>query len=198
MVNCAVLTGNSAGLRIVLSSHLSHRELRISLRESDSFLSLPADTTMASSQGIQPSKINKREATLAFIEAYRSLPELWDTENRNYSNRVKKAAAYDTLIEKLKVLEPDASRESVVKKINNLRSTFRKELKKVNDSKRSGTSADDLYVPSLWYYNELLFLVDQETPDKSLSTLGGLPAEEDDDENNQCTVSVNRLTLFTN
>ena len=49
-VNCAVLTGNSAGLRTVLSSRLSHRELHSSLRESHSFLSLPADTTMASSQ----------------------------------------------------------------------------------------------------------------------------------------------------
>jgi len=152
----------------------------------------------ASSDHTQPSKMNKREATLAFIEAYRSLPELWDTENRHYSNRVKKAVAYDNLIEKLKVLEPDASRESVVKKINNLRSTFRKELKKVNDSKQSGTSADNLYIPSLWYYNELLFLVDQETADKSLSTVGGLPVEGDEDENNQCTVSVNQLTLFTN
>jgi hypothetical protein len=36
---------------------------------------------MASSQSIQPSKLNKREATLAFIEAYRTLPEIWDTEN---------------------------------------------------------------------------------------------------------------------
>jgi hypothetical protein len=150
----------------------------------------------ASSDHTQPSKMNKREATLAFIEVYRSLPELWDTENRHYSNRVKKAVAYDNLIEKLKVLEPDASRGSVVKKINTLRSTFRKELKKVNNSKRSGTSANNLYIPSLWYYNELLFLVDQETPDKSLSTVGGLPVEGDEDEN--CTVSVSHLTLFTN
>ena len=50
-VNCAVSTGNSAGLRTVLSSRFSYRELRSSLRESHSFLSLPADTTMASSQG---------------------------------------------------------------------------------------------------------------------------------------------------
>jgi hypothetical protein len=64
---------------------------------------------------------------------------------------VKKAAAYGCLIEKLKVIEPDASRESVVKKNNNLRSTFRKELKKVNDSKRSGASGDDVYAPSLWF-----------------------------------------------
>jgi hypothetical protein len=95
-VNCAVLTGNSPGLRTVLYSRLSHRELHSSLRESHSFLSFPADIMMASSQGTQPSKINNRESTLTFIEAYRSLPELWDTENRRYSNTVKKAAAYDT------------------------------------------------------------------------------------------------------
>jgi len=50
-INCALLAGKSAGLRTVLSSHLSQRELRSSLRESHRFLNLPADTTMASSQG---------------------------------------------------------------------------------------------------------------------------------------------------
>jgi len=50
-VNCAVLTGNSAGLKTVLSSRLSHRELHSWLRESHSFLSLAAHTTMTSSQG---------------------------------------------------------------------------------------------------------------------------------------------------
>jgi len=34
LVNCAVFTGNSAGLRTVLSSRLSHRELRSSLKYS--------------------------------------------------------------------------------------------------------------------------------------------------------------------
>jgi hypothetical protein len=52
-VNCAVLKGNSAGLRTVLSIRLSHTELCSSLRESHSFLRLPAKTTMASSQGIR-------------------------------------------------------------------------------------------------------------------------------------------------
>ena len=37
-VNCAVLTGNNTGLRTVLSSSLSHREPRISLRESYKYL----------------------------------------------------------------------------------------------------------------------------------------------------------------
>jgi hypothetical protein len=50
-VNCAVLTGHSAGLRTLFSSRLSHRDLRSSLRESHIFLSLPAYTTMVSYQG---------------------------------------------------------------------------------------------------------------------------------------------------
>ena len=49
-VNCAVLTSNSTGHRTVLFSRLSHRELYNSLREFHSSLSLPADTTVASSQ----------------------------------------------------------------------------------------------------------------------------------------------------
>jgi hypothetical protein len=94
----------------VQTSHDSRRELCSSLRESHIFLSVPSDITMATSepQGTQPPRINKRKATLAFIEVYRSLRELWDTENKHYSNRAKNAAAYDCLIEKLKVLEPDA------------------------------------------------------------------------------------------
>jgi hypothetical protein len=45
------MTGNNAGLITVLSSRLSHSELRSSFRESHSFLSLPAEATMASSHG---------------------------------------------------------------------------------------------------------------------------------------------------
>jgi len=50
-VNCAVLTSNRAGLRTVFSSRLSQTEQPSLLRKFHSFLILPADTTMASSQG---------------------------------------------------------------------------------------------------------------------------------------------------
>ena len=56
--NCPVLTGNSADLRTVLSSSLSHTELRSSLRVFHSFLCFSADTTMASSQGTSVSSIS--------------------------------------------------------------------------------------------------------------------------------------------
>jgi hypothetical protein len=63
LVNCAVLTENSTGLRYVLSSRLSHRKLR-SRRESQSSLSLPADTTMALFQANKPSKMNTNRRAL--------------------------------------------------------------------------------------------------------------------------------------
>jgi hypothetical protein len=59
--NCAVLTDNSAGLRTVFSSRLSHRELCSSLRESHNFLSLPADATVSSSQGTKQNRKKKKK-----------------------------------------------------------------------------------------------------------------------------------------
>lgn len=49
---------------------------------------------------------------------------------------------------------------------------FRKEMKKVLESKRSGASQDEIYNPTLWYYDLLLFTKDQELPTDSLSNLG--------------------------
>jgi hypothetical protein len=67
--------GNSTSLITVLSSRLSHRELRSSLRESHSFLSLPADTTMASSQGtsISSNSFNRRSSHDIFLFKYHFL-----------------------------------------------------------------------------------------------------------------------------
>jgi len=77
-VNCAVLTDNSAGLRTVLSSRLSHRELRGSLRESHSFLSLTADTTMASSQGtaVSSNSFSRWASHDIFLFKYHFLPHI--------------------------------------------------------------------------------------------------------------------------
>jgi len=69
------LTGNSAGLRTVPSSHISHTELCSSLRTSHSFLRLPADTTMASSQGtsITSSSFSRWASHNIFLFKYHSL-----------------------------------------------------------------------------------------------------------------------------
>lgn len=59
-------------------------------------------------------------------------------------------------------MEPDATRDTVTKKINSLRSSRRKEKKKVEESLRTSASAKDIYQPTLWYYDLLGFVDDQD------------------------------------
>ncbi|XP_052872543.1 uncharacterized protein LOC128277965 [Anopheles cruzii] len=85
-----------------------------------------------------------------------------DSKDKDYSDRKKKAEAYATLIEKCKEVDPTCTREIVVKKINNIRTVYRKELKKVRKSTLSGSAADRIHKPCLWYFDLLHFLRDQQ------------------------------------
>lgn len=58
-----------------------------------------------------------------------------------------------------------------VKKNNTLRRNFQNELKKINDSKKSGAVTDDVYQPSSWLFEELSFLKDLEKPIKSVCSI---------------------------
>lgn len=93
---------------------------------------------------------------IEFIELYKSHPCLWLIKSKEYSDRHLKTAAYDQLVEKLKEVDPQSNREAVAKKINCIRSCYRKERKKVVSSELSGV--EDVYVSRLWYYNLLNFL----------------------------------------
>jgi hypothetical protein len=52
----------------------------------------------------------------------------------------------------------------LIKKFNSLPTNFRKELKRVKDSEKSGTGADDIVESTLWYFEEIKFLIGQEEP----------------------------------
>ncbi|KAL1123966.1 hypothetical protein AAG570_001736 [Ranatra chinensis] len=106
-----------------------------------------------------------------FIEIYRGQPCLWRVKSKEYHDRNKKERAYDELIRHYRKIEPNADREAIVKKINNLRTAYRKEVKKVNDTRKSGLGEEEGYVPKLWYFHLLDFLNEQEPP-KSLATNG--------------------------
>lgn len=93
---------------------------------------------------------------------YRSLPALWDVKCKDYTNRGKKKEQYDVLIKKYREYIPNADKQDVIKKINSLRTNFRKELKRVRETKKSDGKEDVL--PSLWYFEEMKFLQNIEAP----------------------------------
>ncbi|KAJ8953292.1 hypothetical protein NQ318_015874 [Aromia moschata] len=43
-------------------------------------------------------------------------------------------------------MQPNATKNAVIAKINTLRGGFRRELKKIQNSKRSGAGTEDVYV----------------------------------------------------
>ncbi|PIO33190.1 hypothetical protein AB205_0042520 [Aquarana catesbeiana] len=96
---------------------------------------------------------------------------LWVVKNPLYRNKPARKASLEKLLEFVKTRVPDADIEFVDKKIGSLRSTHRKELQKVQKSLRSGAAAEDMYAPSLWYYNRMHFLEDQIEARESLSPL---------------------------
>lgn len=111
-----------------------------------------------------------KEIVVDLLAMYHSFPCLWKIKSDDYKNKNLREDAYKKLVDFCKERGfTEANRDFVVKKIQSLRGSFRKELKKVNDSLRSGTGVDDVYTSSLWYFNNLLFTKDQETPTRSFS-----------------------------
>ncbi|CAJ0929772.1 unnamed protein product [Ranitomeya imitator] len=116
---------------------------------------------------------NSEEFVRELIEMYRSLPCLWQIKSAEYSNRNKKREAYGKLVALFKQHNPcEKVDESVVrKKIQGLRTVYKKELNKVVKSMKSGAATDEVYVPSLWYYDLLGFTRDQELPRTMVSSM---------------------------
>lgn len=107
---------------------------------------------------------------IEFIELFEEQQPLWKTKHKDYFNNVKRTVCYDVLLEKMKEIDSSADLNKVKKKINNLRTVFRKELKKLNDSLVSGRGADEVYEPKLSYFKNLMFLKDQEIPHEGMSS----------------------------
>ncbi|PIO25571.1 hypothetical protein AB205_0041350, partial [Aquarana catesbeiana] len=117
-----------------------------------------------------------------FLEMYRDLPCLWKVHSKDYSDRQNHNEAYTKLAELCTVVYSKADISYVTKKIANLRTIFKKELNKINESKRCGAGADQ--VPGLWYFESLGFLTDQEEARPSVSSLdsisGNISGDEED------------------
>lgn len=93
------------------------------------------------------------EFTIKFITAYRNHPVLWRVKDASYANKMLREAAYKRLLVLYKTANPTATIDAVKRRINNLRSTFRKELKKVRKSQETG----EVYKARLWYYDMMAF-----------------------------------------
>lgn len=91
--------------------------------------------------------------------------------------------------------------------MNTLRTNFRKELKRIKISEHSGVGTDDIIEPTLWYFEEMKFLIGQEEPSTSQNTIQAKDVDNEESENyiddvdnirgnNTSTTSVSNYNLF--
>lgn len=95
---------------------------------------------------------------ITFLNVFQNYPCLWDVTSKDYLNRNFKEVSYNKLLDNLHMSDLPGSLDSLKKKIKSLRDTYRKELQKVQKSKKSGAGADDVYKPKLaWFSSAEVF-----------------------------------------
>ncbi|XP_072392638.1 uncharacterized protein [Diabrotica undecimpunctata] len=99
---------------------------------------------------------NEKTMIEELLKCYKTSRCLWDVQCETYSNRDRRNEAYNSLLEIFKTAYPDATLAILKKKLENLRTGYKREEKKVISSEACGTS--QIYVPKLWYYNLMSFL----------------------------------------
>lgn len=62
---------------------------------------------------------------------------------------------FSSSLQYYKTVDENATVNAVKNKLNNLRSSFRKELKKINNCKKSGSDSGEEYSSKLWYFKLL-------------------------------------------
>uniref|UniRef100_A0A1I8P8H5 MADF domain-containing protein n=1 Tax=Stomoxys calcitrans TaxID=35570 RepID=A0A1I8P8H5_STOCA len=121
-----------------------------------------------------------------FLELYESMPCLWKVKCPEYNNRALKAKCYKRMVEKLKEVEPEATRENVVKKINVFRTNYAREMKK----RKQTENYNEPFKTSLWYFDKLKFLegVKQPVEESGEEHCNNTMFSMDDNEN--CTIET--------
>ncbi|XP_016999594.2 uncharacterized protein [Drosophila takahashii] len=97
-----------------------------------------------------------------FIFCLQNEPALWQANSEAYKNKSMRNKGWEMLLHKLQENDPEATIDTVKKKVNSLRATYRRESKKIKRSEKSG----DIYQPSIWYFKELSFLDEINTFDE--------------------------------
>ncbi|PIO29487.1 hypothetical protein AB205_0065270 [Aquarana catesbeiana] len=116
-------------------------------------------------------KFKEPEFLSAFIDQYREMRNLWEVKHPQYYLKHVRKSRLGRLLTFVQTYIPEVTMEMLLSKIGILRNMYKREHNKIQNSLRSGASADDVYVPRLWYYNKLRFLDDQTEARALLSTL---------------------------
>lgn len=91
--------------------------------------------------------------TIKFIEEYIKDDCLWNNKSLNYSNKQAKQHRLAAIASAMAIANFGV--KEVETKIKSIRSTYSQELKKIKDSTKSGSGTDDIYKPTIKWFDML-------------------------------------------
>ncbi|KAL1493968.1 hypothetical protein ABEB36_009647 [Hypothenemus hampei] len=106
-----------------------------------------------------------------FFELYKEQECLWKIKLPSYHDKNARKRAMGILVAKFQEVKNDANENFVKKKINNFRTSYKRELKLVKNSSKSDAGSEEIYKPKLWYFELLSFLGDQDLPRTPVSNM---------------------------
>ncbi|XP_017841500.1 uncharacterized protein LOC108599217 [Drosophila busckii] len=102
----------------------------------------------------------RRQFWREFLKLYQQMPQLWDLNHDDYKNKELKDESYELLREKLREIQPNATRSDVSRRINIFRTNYRREQMRLWKQKESGKNPKSCK-PTLWFYDNMSFLLTQ-------------------------------------
>ncbi|XP_045132262.1 uncharacterized protein LOC123516724 [Portunus trituberculatus] len=101
-----------------------------------------------------------RQDTAWIIDMYRQKPCLWNIKSADYKDRNKRVTALTAITREIEKKYASVTIADIKKKLDCLRNQYRREMRQMENSRKSGAGTDDVYSPKLWCFDELSFLND--------------------------------------
>ncbi|XP_047525149.1 uncharacterized protein LOC125063005 isoform X1 [Pieris napi] len=102
---------------------------------------------------------------IKFIQAVETYRILWDSSHHDYKNRNKKHDATQDLAQRF-----NCDSTEVMRKWKIILAQYRREKKKISDSKSSGSELSEIYKPKWFGYAYLKFFHGRDEPNVSMSS----------------------------
>lgn len=105
------------------------------------------------------------------ISKYEEYEHLYNVRHPMYLDRVKRSNSLLEITNELKKINKNITVDEIKKKMHTLRSQYLRELREINNSKRSGVGLEEVYEPKLWCFKQLEFLKSHTTIRNSTSNI---------------------------
>ncbi|KAF5271851.1 hypothetical protein FQA39_LY07991 [Lamprigera yunnana] len=112
-----------------------------------------------------------REQVIIIIDGHRKHPCLYAVKSKNYKNKHARTQALEKILKDVRTVKPEVSILEIKNKFNALKTNFMMEHRKMQKLQRSGAGDEDISVPSLWYFENLLFVLEHATPRASYDSI---------------------------